>query len=513
MARMHNISIRWQLALATVVTSALTLLFTGAILAWYDSEVFATQKIREVSVTASVIASGVAASVDFGDAKATQEYLDALKANPEIAAATVYLADGTPLVRYVSAAAGPTRAGPDKVQPAAARFEGDDVIVFAPITEGSRTLGTIYLRAAPEPFAARIARFGGIILLVGAAALVIAVPISMRLHATISKPIQAIAAAASRIAAGDLKVEVAATPRSDEIGVLVNTFRQMVASLREMTGEVGFSASVLAEAANEILQTTMEVAASATETSQSVNETAVTMEELRHAVHVSAERAREVSDGVQRTAEVAQSGHDAVEDVAKGMAGIREQVEQVATSILRLSEQSQAIGEIIAAVNDLTDQSKLLAVNAAIEAARAGEHGRGFSVVAQEVKSLADQSKQATAQVRSILGEIQKATGAAVLATEQSSKAVDAGVIQSEQAGESIRVLTESVKLAAQAAVQIAAMSEQKLAGVNQVASAMENIKLASAQNAMGIKLAEEAAKNVTSLGQKLKSLVGKYGT
>jgi methyl-accepting chemotaxis protein len=194
------------------------------------------------------------------------------------------------------------------------------------------------------------------------------------------------------------------------------------------------------------------------------------------------------------------------------MAGIREQVEQVAASILRLSEQSQAIGEIIAAVNDLTDQSKLLAVNAAIEAARAGEHGRGFAVVAQEVKSLADQSKQATAQVRSILGEIQKATGAAVLATEQSSKAMDAGVVQSAQAGESIRVLTENIKLAAHAAVQIAAMSEQKLAGVNQVAAAMESIKLASAHNTMGIKLAEEAAKNVTGLGEKLQILVKRYG-
>jgi methyl-accepting chemotaxis protein len=127
------------------------------------------------------------------------------------------------------------------------------------------------------------------------------------------------------------------------------------------------------------------------------------------------------------------------------------------------------------------------------------------------VKSLADQSKQATAQIRSILGEIQKATGAAVLATEQSSKAVDAGVVQSAQAGESIRVLTENIKLAAQAAVQIAAMSEQKIAGVNQVASAMQSIKLASAQNALGIKLAEEAAKNVTGLGETLQILVKRY--
>jgi methyl-accepting chemotaxis protein len=508
----YDISIRWKLVLATVLTTALALLVSGAILAWYDGEVFKTQKSREISVAAQILASAVAPSLDFGDAKATQEYLDALKANPEIVSAAIYATEGTMLAGFSLGAAAPPRSVSETRRAPGVGFEGDALVVLAPIIEGSRTIGSVYMRAETERLVTRIWRYGGIILLAGIASLAIALPIAMRLHGAISRPIRQVASAASRIAEGDLSVELPPVQRSDEIGVLVNTFRQMTISLREMTGAVGSGASVLSEAASEILATTMEVAASASETSQSVNETAVTMEELRHAVHVSAERARQVSEGVQRTAEVAQTGHDAVEDVAKGMAGIREQVEQVAATILRLSEQSQAIGEIIAAVNDLTDQSKLLAVNAAIEAARAGEHGRGFAVVAQEVKSLADQSRQATAQVRSILGEIQKATGAAVLATEQSSKAVDAGVVQSEQAGESIRALTETIKQSAQAAIQIAAMSEQKLAGVNQVAAAMETIKLASAQNAMGIKLAEEAAKNVTGLGEKLQLMVRRYG-
>ena len=96
---------------------------------------------------------------------------------------------------------------------------------------------------------------------------------------------------------------------------------------------------------------------------------------------------------------------------------IREQMEAIAESMVRLSEQGQAIGQIIATVEDLAAQSNLLAVNASIEAAKAGEHGKGFGVVAQEVKSLAEQSKQATNQVRTILSDIQKATTAAVMAT------------------------------------------------------------------------------------------------
>ncbi len=510
MRRIYDISIRWKLVLTTGLTCALALVLSGAIVVWYDTEDFKADRLRDVRAAAAIVGAAVAPSLDFGDSKSAQEYLDALKANPEIVAAGVYGPDGMLVAGYALSGA-PARTLPEKAQLGQASFANDELVIFAPITEGDRTLGTVYLRAATEPLLVRLLRYAGILLLAGVAALALAAPLAMRLHSAISRPIRQVAAAASRIGNGDLTADVPAAPYADEIGTLVNTFRQMTASLREMTGEVGSGATVLAAAATEILATTMEVAASTSETSQSVNETAVTMEELKHAVHVSAEKARQVSDGVQRTAEVAQTGHDAVEEVAKGMAGIREQVEQVAASILRLSEQSQAIGEIIAAVNDLTDQSKLLAVNAAIEAARAGEHGRGFAVVAQEVKSLADQSKQATAQVRTILGEIQKATGAAVLATEQSSKAVDAGVVQSAQAGESIRALTEDIKLSAQAAMQIAAMSEQKLAGVNQVASAMESIKLAAAQNAMGVKLAEEAAKNVTGLGEKLQVMVKKY--
>src|SRR5579859_6448107 len=107
MGWIQNISIRWKLVLATVLTSALALMFSGAILAWYDGQVFKTQKIRELSVTAGIVASSVAPSLDFGDAKAAQEYLAALKANPEIVSAAIYGADGTQLAGYSPPESGP----------------------------------------------------------------------------------------------------------------------------------------------------------------------------------------------------------------------------------------------------------------------------------------------------------------------------------------------------------------------------------------------------------------------
>jgi methyl-accepting chemotaxis protein len=186
-------------------------------------------------------------------------------------------------------------------------------------------------------------------------------------------------------------------------------------------------------------------------------------------------------------------------------------MEAIAESIVRLSEQGQTIGQIIATVEDLAAQSNLLAVNAAIEAAKAGEHGKGFGVVAQEVKSLAEQSRQATDRVRTILGDIQKATTAAVMATEQGGKAVEAGGAQTELAGESIATLAGSVTEAAQAATQIAASSQQQLVGLAQVAGAMENIKQASTQNVASAKQLEVAARNLNDLGQRLKHLAATY--
>ncbi|OGU77918.1 MAG: hypothetical protein A2279_02920 [Stygiobacter sp. RIFOXYA12_FULL_38_9] len=200
-----------------------------------------------------------------------------------------------------------------------------------------------------------------------------------------------------------------------------------------------------------------------------------------------------------------------MDETVSGMNNIQVQMESVANTIVRLSEQSQQIGGIIASVNDVADQSNLLAVNASIEAAKAGEQGKGFAVVAQEIKSLAQQSKQATILVRNILVDIQKATSAAVMATEQTSKAVENGVKQSTQAGESIRKLAEGSSRAVEAATQIVASSQQQVVGMDQIGLAMNNINQAGAENAASMLQAEKAAKGLNELGQKLKAMVEQY--
>jgi methyl-accepting chemotaxis protein len=285
------------------------------------------------------------------------------------------------------------------------------------------------------------------------------------------------------------------------LGIAFWLTRQISRQLRDAIAQLTSSTA-------EIMATSSQLASSAAETATAVGETTTTVEEVKQTVQVSSEKAKYVSENAQKTTQVAQHGKKAVEDLVAGTNAIRERMESIAESIVRLSEQGQAIGEIIATVNDVADQSNLLAVNAAIEAAKAGEQGKGFAVVAQEIKSLAEQSKKATVSVRTILTDIQRGTGNAVMATEQGSKAVEAGIKQSASAREAIGALTDSIIEAAQAATQISVSGKQQMAGMDQVAQAMESINQATTQNLAGIKQAELAALNLNELAQKFKTMI-----
>ncbi len=337
--------------------------------------------------------------------------------------------------------------------------------------------------------------------------------------------------AAVAVGEGDLKTRVDIKSK-DEIGILAGAFNQMVEklekanaglkseifertraeeSLKEQAMEIMEGVNVLAASSSEIFATTSQLAASASQIAAAINETTTTITQVRQTAQVASEKSELVSQSAQQTAQISQTGHKATNYTIAEMNRINTHMESITESILTLGEQSQAIGEIIATVDDLAYQTNLLAVNASIEAAKAGEQGKGFTVVAQEIKNLAEQSKQATAQVRTILKDIQNATGAAVMTTEQGNKAVIAGLRQSAEAGQSIKKLAEGVAEGAQSVRQISASSREQLVGVNQVVTAMENIKQASLQNFDSSKQLEFEAQNLQQLGHRLKQLVDQY--
>ena len=213
-------------------------------------------------------------------------------------------------------------------------------------------------------------------------------------------------------------------------------------------------------------------------------------------------------ESVEGAVKVTEAGLAQVEGTIAGIERMHESMDVVFETISRLSEQRQAAGDVIAAVNDLAEQSNLLSVNASIEAAKAGEYGKGFTVVAQEVKSLAEQSKQAVAQVRTILSEIQKASETAVRAAEHGRESIEAGRRQSVEAGEVIQNLAEGATEVAQSAVQISASSRQQLAGMEQISQAIASINEAGNQSVAGTRQVEQEVKHLQDLALQLKKLV-----
>ncbi|MEI7743464.1 MAG: methyl-accepting chemotaxis protein [Chloroflexota bacterium] len=323
----------------------------------------------------------------------------------------------------------------------------------------------------------------------------------------VTGPLTVVARHLERIAGGEIPAALSGE-LSGDFEVLQANVNTMTAVLRDLNRDTTEGVSVLAAASSEILATVSQLAGVTAETAASVTETSTTVEEVKQTAHLTAQRARDVQESALQTAAIGESGRAAAIETVAGMDRIRGQMGAIADAIVRLSELGQSIGEIITTVNDLAEQSNMLAVNAAIEATRAGEYGKGFAVVAQEVKSLADQSRQATTQVRSILSDVQKATSSAVMATEQGNKTVADGVRQAGEAGESIRRLADAIGEAADAATQIVASADQQLVGMEQIAMAMTSIRQATSQNVAGTRQLEVSAQSLTSTGDRLRHVV-----
>jgi methyl-accepting chemotaxis protein len=324
-------------------------------------------------------------------------------------------------------------------------------------------------------------------------------------------PLSAVVGNAQGIARGDLRQEKLSVRSDDEIGRLAVAFNDMQATLKDITEQTHQGTLNLDSACQQMLASTQQQAASTREQAAAVQETTTTVEEVRQAGAQISERAKQVAQAAEATSAAGRTGLQAVQDTNSTMDKIREQVEAVAENIVSLSEKTQAVGEIVASVNDIAEQSHLLALNAAIEAASAGEAGRSFAVVAGEVKSLADQAKQSTIQVRNLLGEIQKGISGSVMLTEEAVKRVEVGKKQAEVTERTIKELADTTVESVHAFQQTIATTNQQQIGYDQVTQALRDIRRASEQTAVGTSQLEKATSNLTALSQQLRKAVERF--
>jgi methyl-accepting chemotaxis protein len=277
---------------------------------------------------------------------------------------------------------------------------------------------------------------------------------------------------------------------------------------RAIGKSLGGVISRLSSSTAEMLAVVSQVAAGAVQTATAISEAATTVDEVRQTSLLSSQKATAVADTAQQAEGVAGEGVQVVTDAIDNLKAIGAQMGEAAECVVRLSEQTEAVSEIISTSNDIAEQSNLLSVNASIEAAKATDAGKGFAVVADEIKNLAQQSKQAVMQVRTILLDIQKATSAAVMAAERSCKMVEDHTANAVHSHKTIQTLGDGVVAASQAAAQIVASSQQQLVGMDQISEAMASIDQASAQNAAGARQMEAEVRHLNDLSLSLRAMI-----
>ncbi|WP_437872060.1 methyl-accepting chemotaxis protein [Methylorubrum extorquens] len=340
--------------------------------------------------------------------------------------------------------------------------------------------------------------------------LLICLAIGIAINRLIVQPLVSVMGFVERIGSGDLTGRIKRTGQS-EIGRLGSTLNGMADGLADLARTNRTATADLNAAAAEIRASAQQQAASVEEQFAAVQETAATVDEITRSGAQVSKRAIEVIATAEATANTARAGLRSASDTATAMEAIREQGEAVAGNIVALSEKTQAIGEIIVTVNDISERTHLLALNAAIEAAAAGEQGLAFTVVASEMKLLADQAKAATVQVRGILGEIQRGINASVMLTEEAVKRAAAGKTRTASTVRTIEEMAARVEESMQTFQQIVASTNQQQLGIEQVMGALQNIRQASQQTAAGTREVETASVNLSELAQGLTTLAARY--
>jgi methyl-accepting chemotaxis protein len=360
--------------------------------------------------------------------------------------------------------------------------------------------------------------------------------------------LQEMAGAAYRLAHGDLTAEV--TPRSNQ-DALGNAFSQMIASLRVTVGKVAESATILiasadqlsttanqaGQATSQIATTINQVAIGTTQQSASVTKTAGSVEEMSRAIDGVAKGAQEQAVAVAKASEVttqitsaiemvannaqssakgasnaantARSSAKTIEETIQGMEVIKSTVGLSAQKVQEMGQRSEQIGAIVEAIDDIASQTNLLALNAAIEAARAGEHGKGFAVVADEVRKLAERSSIATKEISDLIGSIQQTVTEAVTAMDNGAQEVENGVGRAYQSGQALKLILQAVEAVnkqveeiSDAAQQINASSNELVYSVDSVSAVVEQNTAATEQMAASSGEVTLAIENIASVSE-----------
>jgi methyl-accepting chemotaxis protein len=298
---------------------------------------------------------------------------------------------------------------------------------------------------------------------------------------------------------------------TDEIGDLAFGLNAIILQLSALPRTLQQSAAQLVDAGATLRQANDAQRRALTTQASAIQETNVTAQEIKQTSDLTAQRAEKVLHVVRHAEALSREGTSALEQTTVGFSAIRDSVFAIRGRMERLQASAQQIGEITETVKDLADQSNMLALNAAIEAVRSGEHGKGFTVVAREIRLLADQSIRATARIRTILDEVGNAVGDAVSMTDVGAAQVEGGLDKVRTSEESLRQLSQMVKESASAVTQITVAVSQQNAGFSQIFNAVADLSRSMDQAMDRLEATQEAADTLQNVSAQVSRVAGQY--
>jgi len=312
--------------------------------------------------------------------------------------------------------------------------------------------------------------------------------------------------AGNNLAVADMKIT-----SEDEIGKAGSGLNQMKNNLREMIQSIAGTAEHVASASEEISSSATQQAQGAETQKDQTSQVATAMQEMSSTVAQVSDNSNKAAEASRQAAETARHGGSIVEETLNKMRVIADSVRDTARKMEELGKSSDQIGRIIGVIDDIADQTNLLALNAAIEAARAGEQGRGFAVVADEVRKLAERTTTATKEIAQMIKNIQDETKSAVSAMEQGTKQVEEGVNSTAKAGDSLKEIIQMSEQVGEMITHIATAATEQSSATEQVNHNMDEIARLVKESATGAQQSARACQDLSGLALDLQKMVGNF--
>ena len=311
------------------------------------------------------------------------------------------------------------------------------------------------------------------------------------------------------LADGDLTVT--ATVTEDFTGTIADSINYSVDQLRDLVATINLTAGQVAAAVQETQATAMHLAQASEHQAQQISEASTAINDMAESIDQVSANAAESSAVAERSVEIANKGNEVVHNTIHGMDNIREQIQDTAKRIKRLGESSQEIGDIVSLIDDIADQTNILALNAAIQASMAGDAGRGFAVVADEVQRLAERSSAATRQIETLVRAIQADTNEAVISMEQTTTEVVRGARLAQDAGVALEEIEGVSKTLAALIQSISNAAQQQTSSAGQISLTMNVIQQITTQTSSGSTATAESIGNLAKMASQLRRSVSGF--